>query len=308
MVPAPRENIHVFSIKSDDEVQADILNVTFSITQPGSSEEQYMDPSFIQHKIYLNLDTLIRLSTIEILPFDDNICIREPCLNFEHCQTRLMFGSAKHFIEGESILFRSIHPVKTHSCECPVGFTGEKNHYICNIEVDMCYSNPCQNQGTCISKEGGYTCECQENYVGVNCEISTLQDSCSAATDVCASPSSCAPLIKGGFLCENCTQSPFYNDFCQLEARSFSNGAFLSLPSLTQRFKFNLQLEFATIQKSGLLLYNGRYNGKHDFISLSIENEGVKFMFSTGGDTEETAEVGLSEMPRFFACGWSVGH
>ena len=29
-------------------------------------------------------------------------------------------------------------------------------------------------------------------------------------------------------------------------------------------------------------------------------------MFSTGGDTEETAEVGLSEMPRLFACDWSV--
>ena len=131
------DNIHIFSIKSDDEVPADILNVTFSISRPGASEEEYMDPAFVQHKIYLNLDTLIRLSTIEILPFDDNICIREPCLNFEHCQTRLMFGSAKHFVDGESILFRSIHPVKTHSCECPLGFTGEKNHYICNIEVMM---------------------------------------------------------------------------------------------------------------------------------------------------------------------------
>ena len=291
VVPVPRENIHIFSIKSDSEVQADILNVTFSVTQPGANDEEYLEAAYVQHKIYLNLHTLIRLSTIEILPFDDNICIREPCLNFEHCRTRLMFGSAKQFTEGESILFRSIHPVKTHSCECPVGFTGEKNHYICNIEVDMCYSNPCQNQGSCVSKEGGYTCVCQDNFVGVNCEISLLDDSCSRATDVCASPSTCAPLIKGGFLCENCTQSPFYNEFCQLEARSFSNGAFLSLPSLTQRFKFNLQLEFATIQKNGLLLYNGRYNGKHDFISLSIDNEGVLFMFSTGGDTAAQVRV-----------------
>ena len=285
VLPTPRESIHLFSIKSDDEVKADILNVTFSISRPGAQDEIYLQPDYIQHKIYLNMDTLVRLSTIEILPFDDNICIREPCLNFEHCQTRLMFGSAKSFVEGESILFRSIHPVKTHSCECPVGFTGEKNHYVCNVEVDMCYSNPCLNQGSCLSKEGGYTCVCREGFTGPDCEVSLLRSACQPG--LCAAPSTCAPLIKGGFICENCTQSPFYNEFCQLEARSFSNGAFLSLPALSQRFKFNLQLEFATIEHSGLLVYNGRFNGKHDFISLAIEAEGVRFMFSTGDATAE---------------------
>ena len=85
---------------------------------------------------------------------------------------------------------------------------------------------------------------------------------------------------------------------CSSEARSFSNGAFLSLPSLTQRFKFNIQLEFATIEHSGLLLYNGRFNGKHDFISLSIEGEGVKFMFSTGDAVAEvrvTSPMGVAD-------------
>ena len=252
ILPSTREAVHVFSIKLDTEIQggADVLNVTFSVEQPGSaSEELYMDPSYIEHKIYLNLETLVRLSTIHILPFDDNICIREPCLNYEACQTRLMFGSAKPFVEGESILFRSIHPVRTYSCECPAGFTGETSAYTCNMEVNMCYSAPCQNQGTCLSREGGYTCLCQENYTGRDCEVSLLQGECTPG--LCAPPSACAPLIKGGFICENCTQGPFYNDFCQLEARSFSQGAFLSLPSLRQRFKFNIQLEFATIEHSG---------------------------------------------------------
>jgi hypothetical protein len=77
-----------------------------------------------------------------------------------------------------------------------------------------------------------------------------LQSECGPG--LCAAPATCAPLIKGGFVCENCTQGPFYNDFCQLEARSFSQGAFLSLASLRQRFKFNIQLEFATIEHSGM--------------------------------------------------------
>jgi hypothetical protein len=33
---------------------------------------------------------------------------------------------------------------------------------------------------------------------------------------------------------------------------------------------------------TGLLLYNGRFNGKHDFISLAVVEEGVRFSFSTG--------------------------
>ena len=163
VIPAPRQDVHVFSVKSDSEVEGNnILNVTFSVARPGAgAREQYFEPEYVQHKIYLSLETLVRLSTIEVLPFDDNICIREPCLNYETCRTRLMFGAAKPFIEGASILFRSIHPIKTYSCECPTGFTGEINHYTCNIEVNMCYSNPCQNAGTCVSKEGGYTCLCQ---------------------------------------------------------------------------------------------------------------------------------------------------
>ena len=56
----------------------------------------------------------------------------------------------------------------------------------------------------------------QENYTGPNCEVSLLSDDCGAGAGVCSSPSACAVLIKGGFICENCTQSPFYNQFCQV--------------------------------------------------------------------------------------------
>ena len=91
-------------------------------------------------------------------------------------------------------------------------------------------------------------------YFGEKCETSLLNGGC--VPGVCSPPSECAPLIKGGFICENCTQSPFYNDFCELEARSFSNGAFLALDSLQQRFKFNIRLEFASIVSSGQFFFN----------------------------------------------------
>ena len=38
--------------------------------------------------------------------------------------------------------------------------------YLCDIEVNLCYSNPCGSNGTCVSHEGGYTCKCQEGFTG----------------------------------------------------------------------------------------------------------------------------------------------
>lgn len=42
---------------------------------------------------------------------------------------------------------------------------------------------------------------------------------------------------------------------------------------------------FATREASGLLLYNGRYNEKHDFLSLELVDGMVVFSFSLGTTT-----------------------
>lgn len=49
---------------------------------------------------------------------------------------------------------------------------------------------------------------------------------------------------------------------------------------------------FATRSRNGLLLYNGRYNEQHDFISLELVEGNVQFTFSLGnGITTATASV-----------------
>lgn len=37
---------------------------------------------------------------------------------------------------------------------------------MCDTEVDLCYSHPCQHGGTCFQRESGYTCLCPSNYAG----------------------------------------------------------------------------------------------------------------------------------------------
>ena len=39
-------------------------------------------------------------------------------------------------------------------------------------------------------------------------------------------------------------------------------------------------MEFATTHHSGLLLFNGRYDGQHDFIAVEVTNGQVQFRFS----------------------------
>ncbi|GIY59065.1 protocadherin-like wing polarity protein stan [Caerostris extrusa] len=58
-------------------------------------------------------------------------------------------------------------------------------------------------------------------------------------------------------------------------------------------------LQFATQERHALLLYNGRYNDEHDFISLEIINAQLVFSFSLGGQ--------ISQVPTFVTSGVSDG-
>ncbi|KAG5887443.1 hypothetical protein JTB14_003294 [Gonioctena quinquepunctata] len=73
IIPCPRENIFIFSIQDDTDVAAKILNVSLSVRRPDVPKEDYYPPQFLQEKVYLNRGILARLSTVQILPFDDNL-------------------------------------------------------------------------------------------------------------------------------------------------------------------------------------------------------------------------------------------
>lgn len=183
VLSASREDVVVFNIQDDTDVNAGILNVSLSVALPGEGsrgrgvsparlgrsgggEVEFFGSEELQERLYLNRSLLAQISSQEVLPFDDNICLREPCENYMKCVSVLKFDSLAPFVASDTILFRPIHPIAGLRCRCPLGFTGD----YCETEIDLCYSKPCGAHGVCRSHEGGFTCECLHDYTGEGAE------------------------------------------------------------------------------------------------------------------------------------------
>ena len=161
----PPDHVVVFNVQRDtDAPGGHILNVSLSVGQPPGpgGGPPFLPSEDLQERLYLNRSLLTAISAQRVLPFDDNICLREPCENYMRCVSVLRFDSSAPFIASSSVLFRPIHPVGGLRCRCPPGFTGD----YCETEVDLCYSRPCGPHGRCRSREGGYTCLCRDGYTG----------------------------------------------------------------------------------------------------------------------------------------------
>uniref|UniRef100_A0ABI8A8C3 Cadherin EGF LAG seven-pass G-type receptor 1 n=1 Tax=Felis catus TaxID=9685 RepID=A0ABI8A8C3_FELCA len=273
-----KDDVFVFNIQNDTDVSSNILNVTFSALLPGGVRDKFFPSEDLQEQIYLNRTLLTAVSAQRVLPFDDNICLREPCENYMKCVSVLKFDSSAPFISSTTVLFRPIHPINGLRCRCPPGFTGDS----CETEIDLCYSSPCGTHGRCRSREGGYTCECLQDFTGEHCEVNSRSGRC--ANGVCKNGGTCVNLLIGGFHCV-CPPGEFERPYCEVTTRSFPPRSFVTFRGLRQRFHFTVSLAFATQERNALLLYNGRFNEKHDFIALEIVGEQVQLTFSAGEAT-----------------------
>uniref|UniRef100_A0A8V1AA92 Cadherin EGF LAG seven-pass G-type receptor 3 n=1 Tax=Gallus gallus TaxID=9031 RepID=A0A8V1AA92_CHICK len=273
VLATPKEDVFIFNIQNDTDVGGTVLNVSFSALAPRGGH--YFSSEELQEQLYMKRMALTGASMLEVLPFDDNVCLREPCQNYMKCISVLKFDSSAPFIASPSTLFRPIHPITGLRCRCPQGFTGD----YCETEINLCYSNPCLHGGTCTRKEGGYTCVCRQHFSGENCEVDSRSGRCQPG--VCRNGGTCTNGADGGFRCQ-CPAGGFETPFCELSTRSFPPRSFVMFRGLRQRFHLTLSLSFSTVEPGGLLLYNGRLNERHDFLAVEIIQGQVQLKYSTG--------------------------
>ncbi len=153
-----------------------------------------------------------------------------------------------------------------YKCLWNDGFTGSAFQF--NLEKIKC----------CADYNSNITCE-HQSVSGIR---SSLDDN-----QICKTHSRCKNRILDGMICDKCadyygpsTDKSFYNKFCELHAKYFPKGknAFMALPGILNRFRFNIRLTFATIKPSGYLFHNERLSPTtRNFISLKI-NKGM-FIF-----------------------------
>ncbi|MFT7804338.1 cadherin EGF LAG seven-pass G-type receptor 2 [Arapaima gigas] len=302
VLSASRDDVVVFNVQDDTDVSASVLNVSLSVALPGAAGGRFLGSEELRERLYLKRGELARASALRVLPFDDNVCLREPCENYMRCVSVLRFDSLAPFVASDTVLFRPIQPIAGLRCRCPPGFAGD----YCERELDLCYSRPCGPHGACRSYEGGFSCECLDGYTGERCEVSSRSDRC--LPGVCRNGATCVNLLVGGFKCE-CPPGGYEKPYCAMSSRSFPPRSFVTFRGLRQRFRFQLSLtyvgrpplatavgaavavrsqvgclwcRFATRERHGLLFYNGRFNEKHDFIAMEIINEQVQLTFSAG--------------------------
>ncbi len=45
-------------------------------------------------------------------------------------------------------------------------------HWVCNLDVNECDSNPCENGGVCADGLNSFTCACASGFSGATCSTS----------------------------------------------------------------------------------------------------------------------------------------
>lgn len=148
---------------------------------------------------------------------------------------------------------------------------------------EPCADEPCQNEGVCLETqtEHGYTCVCQEEFTGKNCEVKGFQCSLGVCgVGRCGETGvgiECfCPLNRTG---DRCQYIEHYDD----GILSFRDGSYAAYEKLTgkKNIKFKIRPES---DQDGIIVYAAESDRAYgDFIAVVIKDKHIEFRYIVGG-------------------------
>ncbi|KAL3981450.1 Cadherin domain family protein [Acanthocheilonema viteae] len=271
------DDIWVFSIHTHNKY----TNVSFVVHHAHTIQRS-------EHVEGLITNGLAKLSDIigmRLMIHRDATCSNEPCPYFQQCRNIQKYVKTTQNFKTDNFLMHSLDTVNSFQCQCPVGFISSDGiEQSCNHRLDMCFTSPCQHQGTCVPLENGYRCDCPPQWTGENCENSIYMDNC--LPNSCFSNAVCK-LVNRTAKCVQCRWHSHDTDSqCRLRSISFGeDGGYIVLPLQITRMEWKLQFSIATVASNGVLLFVG--NLSSDFLEVSLQDALVRGRFSLGHDIYE---------------------
>ena len=148
----------IFNIQNDTDVSSNILTMT-SVLLPGGVRGQFFASEDLQEQIYLNQTLLTTISSQHVLPFDDNICLREPCENYMKCVLNLKSSGSTARHPSSVLPWCSSNPsIPSLACAAaaPQASPGT------NARLKLTFATPTHVE----PMAGVYICECFEDFTG----------------------------------------------------------------------------------------------------------------------------------------------
>ena len=227
--------------KLPSEEDTSQLKIWLSVYKP--DRFAFFDPQRIKDLIYINMVRISNNAKVTLLPFEDGLCVTEMC-NFllatsrKKCESYTEYADKSDTYSSSKVVFRTVAVLTAYKrCTCARDYRGD----YCDTVLNLCYSNPCQKNGKCISTEESYSCICNPGRTGVNCEIEVSSSKCPAPLDVepldshllenpCKNDGMCYDSLGGGFSCRCLNDHSVDGPLCELTTRSFKVGSTIAFP------------------------------------------------------------------------------
>lgn len=276
-----------------------ILEVRMAVVQ---DDKRYISPKEVVQTFTNNIEkTMERNLRLKFGEVGYDPCAQSSCQNGAECSSKIIASPDTAIADSPSFILTSLKTHHTYQCYCPTGYTGKH----CDIHLDQCHSNICRNGGSCSVRAGIMLCSCSSGYHGMHCEMDV--DEC-LTSNMCQNGGICQNLF-GSYKCEcpeshtganceitvsQCTSSPclnsgtcvvegssfqcqcgfgFYGKRCELSSYGFQPLSYMEFPQLDERYN-KIVIEFSTLQKNALLLYNFD-DSRRDlsrFLSIELQN------------------------------------